>query len=171
MNYQNSEINLEYCRASSGKRFANYIIDVIAVYIVMMFIGFITEIIFPGSISELKMGLIEERLIGIVFYGLIMFSIETAFQGKSLGKLITGTRAINKDGNDISMVKSLLRNFIRAVPFNALSALGSPSNPWHDSWLDTLVVDEKKLSLQERKIDFFDVINQGTDVLKQANHD
>jgi len=161
MNYQNSEINLEYCRASSGKRFANYIIDVIIVYIVIMFIGFIAEIIFPGSITELKMGLIEERLIGFLLYGLIMFSIETAFRGKTLGKLITGTRAINIDGKDISMPKSLLRNFIRAVPFNALSALGSPSKPWHDSWSDTLVIDEKVLSLQKRKGEFLeDLKNQ-----------
>ncbi|RYX87593.1 hypothetical protein EON73_01090 [bacterium] len=110
----------------------------------------------------MKIGLIEERLIGFVFYGLIMFAIETAFRGKTLGKLITGTRAINIDGTDISMPKSLLRNFIRAVPFNALSALGSPSKPWHDSWSDTLVVDEKVLNLQERKEEFFEGLKNQT---------
>ncbi|RZL40464.1 MAG: hypothetical protein EOO93_31100, partial [Pedobacter sp.] len=31
MNYQNSEINLEYCRATSGKRFANYMIKYLSV--------------------------------------------------------------------------------------------------------------------------------------------
>lgn len=162
MEAQNTSINLEYCRANSGKRFANYMIDVTAFYIVMMFIGFLIEMLFPGSITEMNIGMIEERLLGFALYGMIMFLIETAFQGKSLGKLITGTKAINIDGSTISMQKSLLRNFIRAVPFNALSALGSPCKPWHDSWSDTIVVDEKVLDLQERKADFFENLKSQT---------
>ena len=31
---------------------------------------------------------------------------------------------------------------MRAVPFNALSALGNPPNPWHDSVSNTFVIDE-----------------------------
>ena len=162
MENQYEFINLEYCRASSGKRLANYLIDGIVVYIVAMFLGFITELLFPGSISELNIGVIEERLLGLLFHGLVMFLIETAFHGKTLGKLITGTKAININGSNISMAKSLLRNFIRAVPFNALSALGSPSKPWHDSWSDTMVIDEKVLALQETKAEFFEELKNQT---------
>ncbi|TKC12309.1 RDD family protein [Pedobacter polaris] len=156
MELQSSNINLEYCRASSMKRFVNYFIDATAVYIVIMFIGFLVEISNPGSLTELKRGLIEERLLGFVLYGFIMFLIETVFRGKSLGKLITGTKAINIDGSNLTLQKAILRNFIRAVPFNALSALGAPCKPWHDSWSDTIVVDEKVLNLQERKTEFFE---------------
>jgi hypothetical protein len=29
------------------------------------------------------------------------------------------------------------------VPFEAFSALGTPSYPWHDKWTRTVVIDEK----------------------------
>lgn len=148
--------NLAYCRANSMKRLANYLIDFVAFYIILMFIGFITEILFPGSVSELNLEPIEDRLITMFLYGVVMFLIETAYQGKTLGKFITGTRAVSNNGEDISIQNLLIRNFMRAVPFNALSALGNPPNPWHDSTSNTLVVDEKKLDLMNRKEAFFD---------------
>ena len=91
----------------------------------------------------------------MVLYAIVMFVIEAAFQGKTLGKLITGTRAINVHGAAPTFTQLLARNFIRAVPFNALSAFGKPCAPWHDKWSDTYVVDERVLALQQRKDIFF----------------
>lgn len=82
--------------------------------------------------------------------------------GRSIGKLITGTRAVNEDGSDISFQKAFVRNIVRAIPFNALSALGTPSHPWHDRWSDTMVIDEKKLALQTQKVDLFDSVKNQT---------
>lgn len=163
MEYQNSSIDLEYCRASSGKRLANYLIDLVAFYCVLFFVGMVVEIIFPGSVSQLEnIDPILDRLVTLVVYGFVMFLIEAAFQGKSLGKLITGTKAVSSNGATLTFGQFILRNFIRAVPFNALSALGSPSKPWHDSWSHSIVIDEKVLALQEQRTDFFDELKSQT---------
>ncbi len=84
-----------------------------------------------------------DQLIGLLLYGLFMFATEAIFKGKSLGKLITGTRAVNEDGSNITPIAALLRGLGRAVPFNAFSALGNPTYPWHDKWANTYVIDEK----------------------------
>ncbi|WP_199118129.1 RDD family protein [Pedobacter sp. ASV28] len=147
--------NIEYCSASLGKRLANYIIDLIAFYIIIFFAGFIMELAFPGIISAANINGLLDKLLTLCLYGLVMFIIEMVFQGKSLGKLITGTKAVNRNGEIPTINQFLARNFIRAVPFNAFSALGSPCSPWHDNWSDTIVVDEKLLNLQQRKDVFF----------------
>jgi uncharacterized RDD family membrane protein YckC len=136
-------------QASGGKRFANYIIDVIVFYALLIGSGIIIALLNPAaldSISEddsLGANLLD-RLVGLILYGLYMFIIEALFKGKSLGKLITGTRAVNEDGSNISVKSAFLRGLCRAVPFEAFSALGTPSYPWHDKWTKTYVIDERE---------------------------
>jgi len=96
----------------------------------------------------------------LLIYGIIMAITEGAFHGKSIGKLITGTKAINLDGTDMNFGKSFSRNIIRAIPFNAFSAFGNPCNPWHDRLSNTMVVEEKKLALLKQKETFFDSLKQ-----------
>jgi uncharacterized RDD family membrane protein YckC len=145
------ELELEYCRASTSKRFANYIIDLIAFYLAAIFLVFVLEMLKPGIISNANIDGFADRLISLLLYGLVMFLVEAILQGKSLGKLITGTRAVNRNGGTPTLGQFLGRNFIRAVPFNAFSALGRPCKPWHDSGSGTIVIDEKLLALQQRK--------------------
>nr|WP_315419146.1 RDD family protein [uncultured Pedobacter sp.] len=157
-NYQ--EIDLSYCRASSGKRFANYIIDTIVFYIVAFGLGIVIGILKPNllvGVDDLSL-----RLVLLLFYGIVMFMTEAMSNGRSIGKLITGTRAVNYDGTDMSFQKAFVRNIVRAIPFNALSAFGTPSIPWHDRWSDTMVVDEKKLALQNQRVDLFDSVKNQT---------
>ena len=75
-------------------------------------------------------------------YGLYMSVTEAIFKGKTIGKLITKTRAFNLDGSSISSQTAFLRGLCRLVPFEQLSALGIPSCPWHDKWSDSIVADE-----------------------------
>ena len=154
------EIDLSYCRASSGKRFANYIIDTIVFYIVAFGLGIVIGILKPNllvGVDDLSL-----RLVLLLFYGIVMFMTEAMSNGRSIGKLITGTRAVNVDGTNMSFQKAFVRNIVRAIPFNALSALGTPSIPWHDRWSDTMVVDEKKLGLQTQRVDLFDSVKNQT---------
>ena len=136
-------------QASGGKRFANYIIDLLVFYALLFGTGVIIGLLNPvalDSISEddsLGASLLD-RLVGIILYGLYMFVVEALFKGKSLGKLITGTRAVNEDGSNISAKTALLRGLSRAVPFNAFSALGTPAYPWHDKWTNSYVIDERE---------------------------
>ncbi len=154
------EIDLEYCRAGSSKRLANYIIDLVAFYVMMFFVAMLIEIASPGLVSENNIDSLVDRILTMCLYAVVMFVIEAAFQGKSLGKLITGTKAVNIYGEAPTFTQLLQRNFIRAVPFNALSALGSPCTPWHDRWSNTYVIDEKVLELQKRKDVFFSELSK-----------
>jgi len=135
-------------RASTGKRFANYIIDLVLFYVIFFVIGIILALSSPAIAESLESAetpgfRLVDRLLTLVLYGLYMSVIEAVFKGKSLGKIITGTRAVNLDGSRISTVTAFARGFSRAVPFCAFSAFGTPSNPWQDKWTNTMVVEEK----------------------------
>lgn len=139
-----------HVRASTGKRFANYIIDMIVFYVVLLGGFFIIAVSSPESIE----GLVEEtpasglldRILSVLLYAIFMSLVEATFKGKSLGKLITGTRAVNLDGSAISMTTAFGRGFSRAVPFCVFSAFGTPCDPWQDRWTDTMVIDESQSS-------------------------
>ena len=156
------EVDLTYCRASVGKRFANYLIDVLVFYILAVIGGVIIGILRPDLFLGEDDGGILANIISLICYGLMMFVIEAACHGKSLGKVITKTKAVNIDGSDITFQKAFVRNIIRCIPFNAFSALGTPSIPWHDAWSDTMVIDEKKLEFFRTKETFFTELKNQT---------
>jgi len=142
-------------QAGSGKRLANYIIDLITFYVFMYFFSYvIVEVSMDLAIimyAEPEYGgsPILGQLINMGFYGFYMGLMETVFRGRSIGKFITGTIAVNEDGSRISGKTALLRGLSRAVPFNALSALGTPCHPWHDRWNDTYVVEYADFSAKQ----------------------
>lgn len=135
-------------RASTGQRLANYIIDLIFFYILMFALGIILALVSPTA-AELftddspGFGLID-RIVSLILYALYMSAVESIFKGKSLGKLITKTRAVNLDGSRISTTTAFTRGFSRAVPFCVFSALGTPCDPWQDRWTNTMVMVEEK---------------------------
>lgn len=137
--------------ASQGKRFANYIIDLVLFYILVFGIAIVVALVSPdliNNIADESPGLdLIDRLLSLILYGFYMSVVESVFKGKSLGKLITGTRAVNLDGSRISIGTAFGRGFSRAVPFCAFSALGTPCNPWQDRWTNTVVIDEKKSTI------------------------
>jgi uncharacterized RDD family membrane protein YckC len=134
---------------SGGKRFANYLIDVVAFYIFAMAIGFIYFMINPDAAYEIQnsrsdpMDGLAGNLLSLLLYALFMGAQEAIFKGRSIGKFITSTRAVNIDGSMISVQTAFTRGLSRAVPFCVFSALGTPCHPWQDSWTDTVVVEEK----------------------------
>lgn len=138
-------------QASTGKRFANYLIDIVVFYILIFVLGILLALISPGFAEWINstgsVDTIIDRLIGLLLYGIIMGIIEALTRGRSLGKLITGTRAVNHDGTTISTKTAFLRGLCRAVPFDTFSALSSPCYPWHDKWVNTYVIDVKQSTL------------------------
>ena len=135
-------------RASSGKRLANYLIDIVFMYVLFFILGVILALISPEMVAGLDSDdpgfSLADRLITLVIYALYMSAMEAIFKGRSLGKFITGTKAVQLDGTPITTSKAFTRGFSRAVPFCVFSALGEPCNPWQDKWTDTLVIDLKK---------------------------
>lgn len=141
-----SDIEPVLVQASHGKRLANFLVDIAGFYIVAFIVLVIVAIINPGAFEHIdrsfQLSFINQMAIQCA-YGFYTGLVEGLFRGKSLGKLITGTRAVTEDGRPATMRVTLLRGLIRAVPFEPFSALGTPSFPFHDRWSNTLVIDEK----------------------------
>lgn len=71
---------------------------------------------------------------------LYYFLLEAFNKGRTIGKMITGTQAVEKDGMAVNMQSAMLRSIIRFIPFEALSGLGKDC--WHDKWTNTVVVQK-----------------------------
>jgi uncharacterized RDD family membrane protein YckC len=133
-------------RASTGKRFVNYLVDVFFFYVIIVLFGAVIGIFAPEWLDYLDSNdpifNLMGRIMSLVLYALYMGAIEAMLDGKSIGKLVTKTRAIQLNGNKITSGLAFARGFYRAVPFAAFSAFGDPSDPWQDRWTDTMVIDE-----------------------------
>lgn len=137
-------------RASKGARFANYMIDLITFYIVFFIIMLIITLINPayGHWFANTHDLLQ-RLIGVVSYALFSFFIEAVTGGRSLGKLITGTKVIMTDGEKPSVGDYFLRNIIRGIVLiDQLSFFGE--NGLHDSWSNTRVINIKNYDAERQ---------------------
>ncbi|MBL1219583.1 RDD family protein [Chryseobacterium sp. L7] len=127
-------------RASKGTRLANYLIDLVAFYIIFFILLTLLMIISPAYREWVanSSGIVQ-RLMGIISYILFTFFVEAVTGGRSLGKLITGTRVIMTDGQKPSIGNYFLRNIIRGVILiDQLSFLSE--NGFHDSWSNTRVI-------------------------------
>ncbi len=145
--YLEDYIDQPLVRASQGQRFANYLIDLVVFYVVLIGIGIFMLVVSPNSIDAISGEDVGsnflDRIVSLVIYAVLMSLIEGFTKGKSIGKLISGTRAVNLDGTPISFATAFARGFSRAVPLCVFSAFGTPCNPWQDSWTKTMVIDEK----------------------------
>jgi len=132
--------------AGAGQRLLNYIIDVIAFYILFIIFSLIAGIAFaysyPGE------GTLESSAFKAVLY-IISFITFCAYytllegsNGKTLGKLITKTKVVSETGEPISYGKAFIRTLIRLIPLEFLTRL-SGSKMWHDQWTKTMVVKDK----------------------------
>lgn len=136
---------VERNKASQGIRFLNYLIDLALFYILIMAFFFIWALISSNPddlIDDLEnANPFLDQIITMICYALYMMITEIILKGRSLGKLITGTRVVTIDGNQPTTNDLFTRNISRAVPFDQLSFLGN--NGWHDKWSDTRVINIK----------------------------
>jgi len=133
---------------SGGKRFLNYIIDIVFILVTIFVLAIIVSIfanIFAWQGFLFWMGNMTDLDGQLVFIGTSIFYylfFEGLF-GRSVAKFITGTTVVGEDGVKPDFVTILKRTFCRLIPFDALSFLGSRG--WHDSISDTYVVNKKAL--------------------------
>ena len=134
----------DYTPADKGLRFANLIIDTIGFYGLIFLMGMLLALTAPEMFADENdvSASLTLNLFALVIYILYFMLLEGLFKGKTLGKLITGTRAVKEDGSSITMGDAFKRALSRLVPFEPFSALGD--RPWHDKWTDTVVVKEYK---------------------------
>jgi uncharacterized RDD family membrane protein YckC len=142
----------QYTDASTGQRFFNLLIDNLLMryglsYLTGTAVGYLLGILAPDYIMRVAYSqdtfdlLFLAYIVGMFNYLFYYTICEKAFKGYTLGKLITGTRAIREDGQELTFKDALLRTLSRIVPFEPLSALGG--RPWHDTWTKTRVVKSR----------------------------
>ncbi|MES2701299.1 MAG: RDD family protein [Bacteroidota bacterium] len=133
-----------YEYASQGQRLANYFIDVVVFFVFNygFFYVFGVVLVLCGlSQQEIyEVGTNKLLMYGIVFFNMAFFYtiVEGVTRGKSLGKLITRTRAVQEDLKPLTWKLALLRSLSRIVPFEPFSGVGG--TPWHDKWTRTTVI-------------------------------
>lgn len=123
--------------ASRTRRLANSLLDTVGYLVVSMLIGII------GTVVNLTFN------VDVIGYLGPLFSIEVlllydivgeALFGRTLGKLVTGTRVIAESGGPAKLWQVVLRTLYRFVPFEGLSFLSKRRPGWHDRWSKTRVV-------------------------------
>jgi uncharacterized RDD family membrane protein YckC len=111
-------------------------------------VGFLITKLAPELAYRIAFGEADQADIFFIFFlaftlsDLLYYTFcEKVFKGYTLGKLITGSRAISADGSELTFKQAILRSLSRMVPFEPFSALGA--NPWHDSWTKTVVIKSR----------------------------
>jgi len=151
-NHLLSDLQPELIHASTGKRLLNFIIDTIGFYVIIFVIIVPMAVLSPESFEPDAYGNdpfdgLGWNLGGLVLYFLYYSLFEFATGGRTLGKLITGTKAVHTDGSKMNFSTSIQRNAIRMIPLEIFTYFGTPCEPWHDRWTDTMVMDIKHSNL------------------------
>jgi uncharacterized RDD family membrane protein YckC len=125
--------------ASSGQRFGTMLLDFIFVIIFAAVLGVVLSLIGLAHAIQNMKGI----LLGIIF--LIYYISQEAISGKTIGKRITGTEAVNEDGTELTFGRAVGRTLCRFIPLDAFSFLGGNGKPkgWHDKIPKTKVISAK----------------------------
>jgi uncharacterized RDD family membrane protein YckC len=125
--------------AGKGRRFLNLIIDSFCYYIALMVLIVAMAIVDPSMIRTV----VDNFVVRTVLSVSVMFCYYVAFEalfGRTLGKLLTGTRVVAASGGRPKFRQILGRTLSRVVPFEPFSCLSDPPIGWHDQWSGTRVV-------------------------------
>ena len=142
MNTTQKKIIIE---AAKKKRFYNFVIDLIAIGI-LMDITFRVDAVLS---NEIPMQIAR----ALIFLGGYYIPLEYFF-GKTAGKFLTKTRVVNGEGEKIDFRQAVIRYACRWLPFEFLSlGLGADAKAWHDVISKTHVIDEVEQEDLTEKID------------------
>ena len=125
--------------AGRGKRVANFLIDYVALFIILIFVFSAVSITSPNILLEMQTGI--GNFIGFLAYFLYYIISEWGLKGRTIGKYITKTKVVMTETGETPDFNTILRRSLsRLVPFEPFSFLGSRDG-WHDRWTGTSVVE------------------------------
>jgi uncharacterized RDD family membrane protein YckC len=135
--------------ASKWQRGSNFLVDNIFMkfslaYATGLLFYEVVQYCFPGFgalIFDEKSTLaavVVVYMVSRVNYAIYYSLAEHFCNGYTVGKLFTGTRAVQACGARLTPQQAIHRSFSRFLPFEFLSGFGK--QPWHDSWTKTTVV-------------------------------
>ena len=123
--------------ANGGRRFANSLIDTIVIYALYFILILITAS--GGTFGVESVGMqFSIYLLMIGYYTVMEFTI-----GKTVGKMLTGTKVITIEGEKPDFKTAFVRSLCRFIPFDAFSFLGTPCAGWHDTIAKSRVIYDR----------------------------
>ena len=141
--------------ATRGQRFLSVLIDLVAIYflneIVMRLFYFFfvhsDKINWPVQIHTHNVLSLINSVFLFVLYILYYIILEYFNSGRTLGKVIAGTKAVPMDGNKISFLQAASRTLFRFIPFECFTFFGDKGQPlgWHDRFAKTKVVSVREV--------------------------
>lgn len=123
-------------KVSSSTRFANYIIDIIASTILTMILSLV---LIPLSNYQTLQEILNYLVLIIGYSGYYIF-METKYQ-KTIGKFITKSIVVKKDGSKPEFIDIVKRTFCRLIPFDNISFIFTP-NGFHDRLSNTTLIKD-----------------------------
>lgn len=133
---QTPSLKRHYGDATKGQRVLNVMLDYVGFLLFSVFIGVL------GGLTEATQkafSALPEQLFGllVIFFYYVILEATT---GRTLGKLITGTKVVRDNGEPPGLLRVMGRTLLRFIPFEAFSFLGSSDRGWHDRGSGTRVV-------------------------------
>jgi uncharacterized RDD family membrane protein YckC len=124
--------------AERWRRFVNLLVDYFGFFLLSLVIGLLIGV-FGGAAAVRRLQETPNILVGVVILTIYYVPLELLF-GRTLGKLVTGTRVVNEQGGKPSVGQVFGRTFARFIPFEAFSFFSADARGWHDSLSKTYVV-------------------------------
>jgi hypothetical protein len=121
-------------KVSALTRFIHFIVDTIVWLIIAAILTF------PLNAKDDLQMLLGYLLLFTSFMGYYTF-METKYQ-KTIGKFMTKTKVVNKNGSKPEVGDIVRRTFYRLIPFDRISFLFSP-NGFHDRLSDTTIIKDE----------------------------
>ncbi len=124
-------------RANKYLRAGNFLIDIFCSYGFLLLFNIILDGVGKSSPKiENNYGFLSIIIMGLYF---VIFEY---FYGKTIGKFITNTKVIMKNGNNPSLFDIVKRTICRFIPFDPISFFWLKG--WHDDLSDTIVINNSK---------------------------
>ncbi len=132
--FEEDEFKNGYRDAPKSARFFNYLVDSVGGFAFAFLIVILLNIFgIKHLVDE------EDNKVILIFLGIIYYLLWESISGRTLGKLVTGTKVVTDEGEDIGFPEALGRTLCRFIPFEIFSFLFAKKG-WHDSITKTRVV-------------------------------
>jgi len=131
--------------ASQGKRFLNYLLDLVFIVIFILvfyfILGIILALVAPSTLSNMEEGnKLLQYLVSFIVSMIYYTSFETV-TGKSIAKYITKTKVVTEIGEKPNFKIIVIRSLCRFIPLEAFSFLFNDGSGWHDTISSTKVIN------------------------------
>ena len=135
-----------YPTATMGWRLINLLVDWAGIFALSFVVGVLMYMFNLGHILENSHDLVVGAALCLIYYW-----PQEALTGRTLGKLVSGTRVVDLNGEPIGWGRALKRSLVRLVPFEAFSFL-TENRPrgWHDAWTGTRVISLRESEQAEQ---------------------